>query len=69
MGTGGNGVSFRYGGIGMIAGGGGSWGSTTTMLLADAEGVSDGFCGRHGDGDGVFDGWVISNWLSCGKLG
>ncbi len=29
------------------------------MLLADAEGVSDGFCGRHGDGDGVFNGWVI----------
>lgn len=26
------------------------------MLLADAKGVSDGFCGRHGDGDGVFDG-------------
>ncbi len=68
VGTGGSGVSFRYGWG--RARGGGLWGSTT-MLLADAVGVSDGFCGRHGDGDGVFNGWVISNWLSCtcGKLG
>lgn len=52
------GVSDRRGGIGIVVGGWGGGegkgggGGEPTMLLADAEGVPDGFCGRHGDGDG-----------------